>query len=273
MSSGIGNWNESKIVRKIKTGDGQGSGIDYKVWYQFHEKTSTGRRHRLRGTTVARDYHLFSDLEYHYFLLLDWMDSVIDIREHYPLINQDETIRIAETLKINHPRYQLSKSFKVLTSDFFINVKQGNAYTEIVRTVIPAEELDKKRILEVLEIERTYWESRNIDWGIVTDKDIPMDYVKNLIFIRDDYELRNIPGFSVEDLNSLKGILKENILTKEATIHQLLTYLDKSYNTEVGTFLHLFKHLVVRKEVEVEMNTPIHIQKMTTSQVNVIKSG
>ena len=43
---------------------------------------------------------------------------------------------------------------------------------EVARTVKMKDELLKERVLEKFEIEREYWQRRDIDWGIVTEEEI-----------------------------------------------------------------------------------------------------
>ncbi len=50
----------------------------------------------------------------------------------------------------------------------------------IARTVKSSKELEDKRVIEKFEIEREYWKRKNIDWGIVTEKDIPAEMADNI---------------------------------------------------------------------------------------------
>lgn len=75
-------WNtEAKNARWIKQGHGQGLGSEYKPWLV----PSEGRSHRVFGHLTQRTHHLLSDIELATFLLLQWRDSTLDIREQFPL--------------------------------------------------------------------------------------------------------------------------------------------------------------------------------------------
>lgn len=54
------------------------------------------------GMTTGRVYHFLSDLERDLFLLLDWQESVVDLREQVPL-DRDETARIANSRGVMTP--------------------------------------------------------------------------------------------------------------------------------------------------------------------------
>jgi len=47
------------------------------------------------------------------------------------------------------------------------------------RSVEPESELNKRCTIEKLEIERVYWYEKGIDWGIVTEHEIPMVLTEN----------------------------------------------------------------------------------------------
>jgi hypothetical protein len=269
MKRGNRKWTDATIDNKIKAGHGQGEGPNYIPWTTIYDFNSSGWDRSYKGKKVKRQQHLFSNYEFYYCLLLDWSDYVVDIREHFPLLSNEETVRIAESLNIKHKANKESGTPYVLTSDFFIVTNINGRYKNMVRTVIESKNLDRKEKIEQFEIERIYWESRDIDWGIVTEKDLPMDIVRNLIWLEESWELNNIEDFKETDFLTLVDILKESIKTKESTIYNVTAILDKHYGTETGTFLHLFKHLVFKKELRIDISKPIKISKMETSEVEI----
>jgi hypothetical protein len=269
MRRGNSKWTNATIDKKIKEGHGQGEGADFIPWTTIHDFNSSGWDRSYKGKTAKRRHHLFSNYEFSYCLLLDWSDYVVDIREHFPLLSNEETVRIAESLNLKHPANKESGVPYVLTSDFFIVTNFDGSYKKFVRTVIESKNLVRKEVIQKFEIERAYWESRDIDWGIVTEKDLKMDIVKNLIWLEESWELNNIKDFSESDIATLIDILKQNIKEKEYTIYNLTASLDKQYKIETGTFLHLFKHLVFKKELRIDITNPIKITKMETSEVEI----
>lgn len=170
-------------AKRLREGRGQGRGADYKPWLDVQQVPSLGLSERIRGWKSNRVHHLFSQLEVNYFYALEWSESVTDIREQYPQRPLDETLDIAQACGFTHPtapsreyarplRYRTTQPI-VMTTDFLVTVGQSMGVTEIARTVKPSGKLQEKRILEKFEIERRYWENRNISWGIVTEHEIP----------------------------------------------------------------------------------------------------
>ncbi|ETJ25869.1 TnsA endonuclease, partial [human gut metagenome] len=66
-----------------------------------HDYASLGRATRVFSWKSNRIHHFFSDIQTKYFYLLEWQDTVLDIREHFPLIDIDETIKDKEDLNFD----------------------------------------------------------------------------------------------------------------------------------------------------------------------------
>ena len=176
---------EARIRRFIREGRGKGDGPNYKPWHKVSDVPSLGRVHRPFGIKASRQHHLLSDNEYYAFLLFEWDDRVIDIREQYPLLDRRETVEIAARCGVKYPVDPLSGALWVLTTDFLLTVKTKNGTELIARTVKQAESLSDKRTLEKLEIERRFWECRKVEWKILTDQQLKNQFTSNLAWIFD----------------------------------------------------------------------------------------
>lgn len=86
-------FDEARIARFRKEGRGQGQGADYKPWLTVRDVPSRGRSHRSLGMTTGRAHHFLSDIELRSFLLFDWVQDVVDIREQFPLDSDVALIR------------------------------------------------------------------------------------------------------------------------------------------------------------------------------------
>jgi len=168
MSKYSRNWNRSIYDRYLREGRGCGSNSDYKPWIYVQSFSSKGIVSRVKGQKTGRVHHLMSNNELAYFYLLDESDDVLDIREQYPLLDLSTAIKGASQAGIKYPVDNISGFPYVLTCDFMITTKQGLR----ARTVKMSSELNQKRVLEKLEIERRYWDIYGIDWKIVTEKEM-----------------------------------------------------------------------------------------------------
>jgi len=241
----------SSTASKLKKGRGQGSGIDYQPFLKVREVPSKGLSHRTKGLHTLRVHHSLSTLEHNYLLILDWSQQVADIREQYPL-PLDETLSIANRLSIIHP--PAHKDPDVMTTDFVIDIKQGESVQKIARTLKFAKDLNDGRVIEKFEIERTYWTEQGIDWGIVTELDIPDDLVQNLRWLRQGIHLEDLPNIDHGDVSyyeeALFSIISANTDTSLAQVGKLA---DTRLCFEPGTGLSLIRYFISTRIWQIDM--------------------
>lgn len=245
-------WTEDKIARYYAEGRGDGELTDYKPWLTIQNVPSSGRVHRIKGWTTQRIHHLLSDLERDYFYLLDWSDNVIDIREQFPL-EREKTLAIAESKKIKHPEDSETKTPLVFTTDFFVTIRKNATIEYLARTIKPSKLLNDPRIIDKFEIERQYWKDSKVDWGIITEKDLPKQVCQNIDWVHSSYEM------SEENLK-LPMELNNYMKNSSVSILQTLKLFDKDYLCEQGTGLTLLKHLIARKYVHIDLSEPFNLQ-------------
>ena len=75
---------------------------------------------------------------------------------------------IAFKARLEYLRNNISKFPYVLTCDFMITTQSGL----MARTIKLSSDLQNKRTLEKLEIERRYWKEVGIDWKLVTEHEM-----------------------------------------------------------------------------------------------------
>ncbi|CAM5186253.1 transposase [Lysinibacillus sphaericus] len=137
----------SKAEKWIKEGRGSGVGADYKPWLNIQDVSSKGRSTRLKGIKTNRQHEFLSDLERNHFYLTEYSDSVVDIREQFPLLPLEETIVIADELGLKHPTDPKTNEPVVMTTDFLLTVEKGSGLVELARTIKIKDELLPKRKL------------------------------------------------------------------------------------------------------------------------------
>ncbi|TMU83783.1 heteromeric transposase endonuclease subunit TnsA [Bacillus sp. BHET2] len=253
-------WTEEKIAKYYKEGRGKGEFHNYKPWLTIQDVPSIGRSHRFKGWKSGRQHQLLSDLEKNYLLLMDWAEDVIDIREQFPL-DREYTMKIAEEKGINHPVNNENGVPIVMTTDFLISKSEGGEIKYLARTTKYSKDLDEKRKIDLFEIERQYWEENQVDFGIVTDKDIPVIFVENLKKFHKSY-------FSNHENTFLK--LMTQLLRKEnGRLINFLNKFEEEYLSEPGEALSVFKHLVARKDILLDMNTRFTPSKIDIAQLKI----
>lgn len=263
-------WTEEKISRYIKEGRGQGELSEYIPWLNVQDFSSNGNVTRINGWKTTRKHEFFSNLERSYFFLLDWSEDVVDIREQYP-IDREFTFKIAEEKGISHPIDNISNTIIPMTTDFLITLIKNKNRVYLARTIKTSKDLEDPRIIEKFEIEREYWEKQGIDWGIVTENELPTLLIKNIQWVHKFYLL----DFKEDELLALE-LFKVLITAKnkmDTKIISLCNKFDEEYNLEVGTALTYVKHLIARKMIAFNMMEKLDIRKLKISEISIKDSG
>ncbi|MBD2077003.1 TnsA endonuclease N-terminal domain-containing protein [Phormidium sp. FACHB-592] len=242
-------WTHATLDRFLKEQRGIGEGRNYRPWFEVDEFSSNGRARRLDWWQTGRVHHLFSDHERRLFHLCAWSNRVVDIREQYPLLDLELAMKIAADMGIKYPQGKDGTPW-VLTTDFMLTLKQGEERIQIPWTVKPTDKLQSKTVMQNFELEKRYYAAKgNNRWSIITQEGIHRGMAENIEWFFSDYWLEDDPN-----LHSLKHELKIRLKTKNKAIHEITTALDKEMNIAgEGISLRIFRHLLARKEVIVDM--------------------
>lgn len=260
------------IERKLEEGRGIGVGKDYKPWITIQDFPSKGRVSRIKGIKTQRQHEFLSDLERNYFYYLDMADQVIDIREQFPLLPIEDTLIIAQELGIEHPRDPVTKEPIVMTTDFLVTVKNKKGeLTDIARTTKYKEELLQERVVEKFEIERLYFKSRGIDWGIVTEEEIDKLFAHNLADIHAYNDLSAFSTFSMMqnfEIHEVIAAFIERCVMYEGSLRNLCSQFDKDMELEKGSGIAIFKYLLVTKIFSIDMRKAINFSEHIEVKIN-----
>lgn len=241
--------------RKNFDDDINGRGKNYTPFLLTHNVKSKGLSTRVQGWKTNRIHHFLSRLELFYFYNLEWFSSIKDIREQF-LLNLSETEKIANEIKVKHPGNNKGAIF-AMTTDFLVTVQKGIGTGEVARTVKPSQELSNERVIEKFEIERIYWESRKIDWGIVTEKEIDTDLAFNIEWIHEFKNLAVLKPLTEEVISILLPLLKEYSENQNASLSDLTTACDVRLGLKTGLTLTAVKHLLATQKIKANMHKRI----------------
>jgi len=266
-----GNYSIEKISKLLEQGYGKGEGKDYKPYIDVIKVASKGRASRVKGWKTNRVHHFLSDSETRFFYLMEYQDSVVDIREHYPLIdNMEELISVLDGQLIKRLFNQKTGDPLVLTTSFLISEKNSSGEIQyFARSIKDYRQLENTQAIERFEVMRRYWELKGIDYGIITNKEIPVVLVKNIEYIHSSYHLEEY-GMNLKDQLFYEDYLLNTIRDfQNKSIKESLFHFDEKLGIEDGTGLLIFKHLLARKIVKVDMNKAINLEQ-PCSIINVL---
>jgi hypothetical protein len=245
------------IDKRIKEGRGQATGVEYQPWLRIQDVPSQGLVHRIKGWKTGRLHHLMSNLELNYFYVLEWSPLVVDIREQYPLLPLEETIELAEQCGVRHPTDPRSQEPIVMTTDFLITLQGDRRPIEQARTIKPAQQLVSERVQQKLEIERRYWLRRKIDWGIVTEREIPQTLCQNVALLHEHRELHDRVDVSDSQLQDLITVLTDYVTQGDVSLRVATSQCDRCLGFEPGTSLGVTYHLLATRRWLIDMNAPL----------------
>ncbi len=252
---------KSRISDKTRFAKGRGKGEreKYIPFLKTRDFSSIGRAHRPKGMLINRTYELFSDIEYHFFLLLDFATNIHDIREQFPL-DLEETMEIAESHNIVHSPLDSEEKF-VMTTDFLLTMKDGSS---IALSIKPSSELIKKRVLEKLHVEYSYWKRKSVTWILLTEKEIDLIILKNIKNFQEKYfhEFENVDEFIYQ--------LETHDWDSNTSIQEILRDVSKKCKIPFGKGREIFTYLLAHKKIVFDytkhfsIDNPIHQFKLNS---------
>lgn len=175
---------------KKRENRGQGEGSSYKPYIKAREIGSLGTCSIIKDWKDGRQREFFSKNEAREYYILRWNDSVVDIREQYPLILED-TLRIADAMGFKHPYDRKTR----MTTDMLVTYQDdtGNKLYKAYSIKNSVDVLNRNRTVEILRIEMAYWHLHGIPFEIIFGKqDINRVYAENIELVVDYYDIHKV---------------------------------------------------------------------------------
>lgn len=141
-----------------------------------------------------------------------------------------------------------------MTTDFVVTVRQSVGSIEQARTVKYAQDLQSKRNLEKLEIERCYWQRRNIDWGIVTEREVSKTLAENIKWLHPYLDLNDLPQ---SDITRITMVMTPLVLQAKDSLADIAAICDDQLGLTPGLSLLVVRHLLANRVWQVNMVQPI----------------
>ena len=250
-------WSEEKIAQFQREGRGKGTGSQYKPWIRVADSSSQGISRRAFSQKTGRHHELLSNVEWHLFVLLEFSPDVVDIREQFPL-SREETQSIAAQRCIKHPVYPGTAVPTVMTVDFLVKLKrQGNESLEAF-SCKTADDLEKPRTLEKLELERAFFDDLGIPHRLVIDTELPTTKLKNLLWFRgatlDGDSESEYPAALRELGHRMAHELSRGVA--RGTLAEYCANFDARVGMQTGTGLRVARALLWEGTLQTDLNQP-----------------
>jgi len=249
-----------KVEKYINEGRGQGVLEQYKPWLTIQSFPSMGRVTRLKGYKTGRIHHLLSELELMYFYMLEWDQDVYDIREHFPLfdlgivIDQNKIVTSKKTLKLLDLPYIFATNFLVTYKD-----KDGSLHYA-ARSIKYEKAIEKTGVTDKLKLQQLYWAKKEVEFKVVTEKDINIVKAKNIesihTFLISDSGLIDKELLTVYAIDMIKFLFNSrDPITKSLEIFE---HRNELYE---GTGLKMLKYLIAHRKITVDMECSLDFFK------------
>ena len=206
---------------------GSGEGADYRPYIKVREIPSEGTSRIIKDKKDKRQRHFLSQGEIYAYYLLRWDDSVIDIREQYPL-DLEDTLKIVDFLGYKHPFDRKTR----MTTDLLVtyletdgtrsykaySVKESKDVIIVCDTDSEVKIGVKNRTVEKLRIEMSYWNLHSTPFEIIFKEDLNRIKVNNIEAVMDYW--------NIEDVETKIDLIRHLIARKKISVDMESKALD-----------------------------------------------
>tara|TARA_B100000678_G_scaffold287941_1_gene295433 strand:- start:1640 stop:2521 length:882 start_codon:yes stop_codon:yes gene_type:complete len=237
--------------RSLKNGYGLGGGADYKPWVRVQDVNSHGASAKVWGVKTRREHHLLSEIETSFFYQAEFCDSVVDIREQFPLLPLNLSESIASHLGVVHPKVPRTKVPNVMTTDFLLTRMVGGEKVYEAISVKPFDMLRNNRTCEKLDLEKCWWDALGVDFYIFCGSEEDSIRAKNIEWAT--HPIRY--GFDCEgiDLIDVLSSLSPGVFS----ISHLCDLVGNALSLPPESLLYIVRYLVGAKLIEINLDCPL----------------
>lgn len=244
---------------------------EYVPFLSVRSVPTKGKANRLIGWKTGREHHFLSKLEYAAFYYFDWNDEVIDIKEQYPLMPMEVLQNIAVEAGIEYPNFNGNPI--VMTTDFLITTKINDKIVHYARTVKLSNDLSNERIIEKFEIERRFFKSKGINWGIITEKELSNVFSNNMEILHSNKLINSQTILEKQYIFTMYKQLTEYIAksaSKTMPLAYTLTQFSKDLNINISNANEIFLKAITDKIIVLDVyNKPLNFTTLNISDIQV----
>jgi hypothetical protein len=265
--------NLNDFKRALKGKYGVGVGVNYTPWLRIQDVHSHGTRSQIQGIKSNRIHHTLSSIESEFFYLAEFSDTIIDIREQFPLFPLNLSIKMAETFGVKHPAHPITKQPIIMTTDFLLTQKIDEIISYHAISVKHENAANKQRVLEKIDIERNWWESLGIPFHYFTGNELTRCQSRNISWATSAIRSRTVL-FSQSEIEIAVSLLHLGRYFKKDICNMFV----KSIGVEHDNALNLLLTLIAEKHIEVDLSVLIEESDFIeiislTQQIKGVENG
>jgi len=239
----------------LSKGVGSGHMQDYQPWLRVQDVKSHGNRSVVFGLKTMRAHHFMSIIESDFFYQAEFNDSVIDIREQFPLLPLNLTEKIASHIAVKHPiviGVSGPPVLYVMTTDFLLTIKEPDGGIKYKAFAVKPDGVPTVRVAEKLEIERLFWALHGIEFKVYIGSELNRIISKNISWATSALRM----DASCHDHLPYQEVASA-LVPGDHIIEALCSSQARKFNVEYSDILTVIQLLIARKFIQVDLTTPI----------------
>jgi hypothetical protein len=239
----------------LSKGVGLGHLQDYQPWLRVQDVKSQGNRSVIFGLKTMRQHHVMSSIESDFFYQAEFNDSVIDIREQFPLLPLTLTDQIASHFGVKHPIVRYIKGppvLYVMTTDFLLTVRSPAGDIKYKAFAIKPNGIPSIRVAEKLEIERSFWALHDIEFKVYVGSEQNKIVSNNIAWATSAIRIDTAAQEHLPYCNVL-SVLQAGDYSVEA----LCTSLASQFHVEYRDIMTIIQMVIAKKLIQVDLTIPI----------------
>ena len=241
--------------KALSKGVGSGQLQDYQPWLRVQDVKSHGNRSLIFGLKTLRNHHVMSSIESDFFYQAEFNDSVIDIREQFPLLPLNLTEQIAGHIGVKHPLVRGVKGppvLYVMTTDFLLTVKDPTGGIKYKAFAVKPDCIPTLRMAEKLEIERLFWAMHDIEFKVYVGSELNRIRSKNIAWVTSAIR---IDAAHYEDLPFDDVV--QALHPGDYALEALCSSQARRLNVEGSDIMTIIQVVIAKKLILVDLTTPI----------------
>lgn len=241
---------------RIRRGRGVGERLGYKPWLSIRDVPSMGTSSSVLGIKIRRPVHTLSELETTYFFLAERAPNVVDIREQWPILDVDRTLRLCSDLGVRHNyRGAYPEPF---TIDFLITEENEDGISFRAASIKTPKDANDSKIQQRLAVEYAWCQEHGIAWTLIDTTSFNKTVLSTLRYIRGWFQNHHEPNAQQADYftQQFHSVYRPNI-----TLQSLLATMTKRLGIDESAANNTFLYCAWSSRLPISLQHPLLMNK------------
>src|SRR5690349_2765154 len=261
MKSGNQTQSEKQRLLFAKECRGSGEGGGYIPGRSLRDMGGLGRIHRFACTRCGgRQIVLPSDMALSVFLEEHWDPATYELKEHYPLLDVDETLRLAGELGLKHPMFS-DGSPKMLITDLVVSKQIAGTDEKHAIDIVSSRRPNQARILASRAIKQEYWRRLGIPYRVAASDGLNGERAKHLWDLFNIGEQVLTRGITGDERDAQLAILKRFKQGKDQTLLELCHTTARAREIARSDCVAALRRLIATHLIECSLDVTVLLEQ------------